>query len=307
MTQDLTQYFSWTKEKLRDELVNNGMSRDEAENIRNKQDLVTALGETLNQAGPSYFDSLERERVIKLEYDDENHSTEVPIPQYGSVQWQDYILSMLQPDEFGQDAKGNSHPKACGLRRVANLVLGPIIESGPISVVAPNNETHQATVTYEIKFLWLVGFNGKAGWFTENEIREAGNSIRVFREVADASILNTPKEYAKHASATASTRAEGRALRKALCLNVVTAEEMQSTTEEEIEEDSLVLIQPSQKRGLENIASTCSIDLEKATQEFYAKELSALTKIEARDMLQKFNVFRNKLDTIPVSIKKEEK
>jgi len=48
-------------------------------------------------------------------------------------------------------------------------------------------------------------------------------------DIADCNFVNTPEEYAKHASATASSRAESRVYRKALRLRkVISAEEANS-------------------------------------------------------------------------------
>jgi hypothetical protein len=60
------------------------------------------------------------------------------------------------------------------------------------------------------------------------------SGISVVLDVADVCELNTSKDYAMYASATAATRAEGRALRKALQLKrVIAAEEVGLTNNDD--------------------------------------------------------------------------
>jgi hypothetical protein len=127
-------------------------------------------------------------------------------PKYGSKEWSDYVMSQFTSDEL---IDGN--PKCAGLRRVAEELLGDIIESGP-SEVYPATETNgpgRATVVFRVVFDWMN--NG---------------SYRSYSEVADVWDGNTDDPYSHHPAATASTRAEARALRKALKVNCVAAEEM---------------------------------------------------------------------------------
>src|SRR5690606_27810229 len=95
----------------------------------------------------------------------------------------------------------DGNPNCAALRRVSELVLGDIVSSGPSQVFPATdpNGPGRATVVFEVIFDW-----GNTGNF------------RTFKEVADCWHGNTDDLFCAHPVATASTRAEGRVLRKAL-------------------------------------------------------------------------------------------
>ena len=125
--------------------------------------------------------------------------TEGPSPT--SPDWNDYVLSLFDESELY-----DGRPLCAGLRRVAELVMGRIVSSRPTQVFAPQSgdEIGRATVIWEIVF-------------------EDGS---LFSDVADCWEGNTDDAFCVFNTATAATRAEGRALRKALRLKTVAAEEM---------------------------------------------------------------------------------
>ena len=125
--------------------------------------------------------------------------TEGPDPT--SPDWNDYVLSLFDESELY-----DGRPLCAGLRRVAELVMGRIVSSRPTQVFAPQSgdEIGRATVIWEIVF-------------------EDGS---LFSDVADCWEGNTDDAFCVFNTATAATRAEGRALRKALRLKTVAAEEM---------------------------------------------------------------------------------
>lgn len=127
------------------------------------------------------------------------------MPNYGSKDWDAYVMSQFTEDEL---IDGN--PKCSGLRRVSRLLLGDILSSGPILVEAAKDVDGpgRATVVYQVTFLWSDG------------------SQRIFSDVADVWHGNTDDLFAAYPAATASTRAEARALRKALAISAVSAEEI---------------------------------------------------------------------------------
>lgn len=127
-------------------------------------------------------------------------------PSFSSPEWNDYVMSHFRSDEL---IDGN--PITAGLRRVAELLLGDVIESGPVQVFPSEdgNGPGRATVVYRVVFDWMHT-----------------GMTRAFSEVADVWHGNTDDLFCAHPVATASTRAEGRALRKALKIRVVAAEEL---------------------------------------------------------------------------------
>ncbi len=127
-------------------------------------------------------------------------------PVYGSQEWHDYIMEKFEKREL---IDGN--PTCAGLRRVAEDVLGSIIVSRPSQVFpsTDNNGPGRATVVFEVVFDWM----------------DSGQ-MRTFSDVADVWHGNTDDLFCAHPVATASTRAEGRALRKALKIRCLSAEEL---------------------------------------------------------------------------------
>ena len=145
------------------------------------------------------------------------------LPQYSSPEWSDYVMSKFQEHEL-VEFNGLKCPTVGGLRRVAELVIGECMFSGPIAIdVQHPNQVYSltsATVTYEVKFAvnMKIGFVG-----------------RTYRAVGGANQNNVDGEYALYAEAMAETRAEARALRKVLGLrsNIVSVEEL---TQKKIED-----------------------------------------------------------------------
>ena len=135
---------------------------------------------------------------------DELHDSDTP--SFSSPEWSDYVMSHFRSDELI-----DGHPITAGLRRVAELLLGDVIESGPVQVFPSEdgNSPGRATVVYRVVIDWMNT-----------------GMTRIFSEVADVWHGNTDDLFCAHPVATASTRAEGRALRKALKIRVVAAEEL---------------------------------------------------------------------------------
>ncbi len=118
------------------------------------------------------------------------------------IEWNDYVMG-----HFSEKELFDGRPLCAGLRRVAELLLGKIVSSKPTQVFPPSNtgeEIGRATGVWEVIF----------------------EDMSVFSDVADAWEGNTDDTFCVFNTATAATRAEGRALRKALRLKTVAAEEM---------------------------------------------------------------------------------
>ena len=115
-------------------------------------------------------------------------------------EWNDYVLGHFEKNEMFEKM-----PLCNGLRRVAELLMGRIVFSGPTQVFPPQggNEIGRSTVVWRIEF-------------------EDGSA---FSDVADSWEGNTDDMFCAFSTATAA-RAEGRALRKALRIRVVAAEEV---------------------------------------------------------------------------------
>jgi len=202
-------------------------------------------------------DSALLETVADLE-PDEQEEEKAPVqeaPTMTDPAWSDYVLSKFQPDEV--DNEGN--PFVAGLRRVARLLLGPIIESTCQVITAPHvlvdevsgGKLSVATVVYKLKFLWC----------RPEDLAEGQGAIKVkFSDVADVFYGNTELEFARYPCSTAATRAEARCLRKALQLQrVIAAEEK---TKVPLEESGVNgVIAPSQVQFIVALCKRCDISV----------------------------------------------
>ena len=146
------------------------------------------------------------ESTIDADEETGKEEPEMTMPAYGSKEWNDYIM-----EKFEQHELFDGNPTCAGLRRVAEEVLGSIVSSRPTQVWPSTdaNGPGRATVIFEIVINWM----------------DSGE-LRSYAEVSDCWHGNTDDLFCAHPAATASTRAEGRALRKALKIRCLAAEEL---------------------------------------------------------------------------------
>jgi|TARA_Y100000592_G_scaffold18705_3_gene28615 hypothetical protein len=211
-------------------------------------------------------------------------------PMPTDPKWNDYVLSLFEENELF-----DKMPLTNGLRRVAELLMGRIVFSGPSQVFPPQsgNEIGRSTVIWKIQF-------------------EDGST---FCDVADSWEGNTDDMFCVYSTATAATRAEGRALRKALRLRVVAAEEVTKKDTAKIAQDI------SKKKGLDVSSSEydssgtmtgpqanfidgkskqLNVDAQKVLKEVAnVVNISKTTKKQASDVIEKLNEYQQKKDTIP--------
>lgn len=182
--------------------------------------------ETFNQGTSS--DTVMLEDLIEKENKyPEGEVSQEEVPLLTDINWPDYVM-----EQFDESELDRGYPKVNGLRRVTELLMGEIIESFPevIQCPCPENE-RRATVVYHVRIRTPKG-------------------VRYFADGADAydgNMTNPNKEgnqvFTKFPTAIAVTRAEARALRKCLKLNVVAAEELiPGTTEERITNQQLNVV-----------------------------------------------------------------
>ena len=177
------------------ELVEAIMAKDE--------DFVTMQVENPDDMFDELFDNTEEEAkevVVEESVGEEGR------PSMFSDEWNDFVMAHFHRNEL---IDGN--PICAGLRRVAEFLLGDIVESGPEQVfpAMDGSSPDRATVVFKVVFNWMNS-----------------GQHRVYKEVADVWHGNTDDLFCAHPVATASTRAEGRALRKALKLRCLAAEEL---------------------------------------------------------------------------------
>lgn len=212
-------------------------------------------------------------------------------PSMLSPEWHDYAMALFEDSEMI-----DGHPLVAGLRRVAELVLGTIVFSGPTQVFPVQREDHhgRATVVFTVRF---------------------ANGVE-YSEVADSWEGNTDDMFCAFAVAIASTRAEARALRKALKIKGVAAEELTKKDTAKIVRD--ISTQKASSDGDYNDQSRMS-DAQSNFIDIKCKQLNIngskmfkdlfsvdshkkVTKRVASEIIDRLNEFQRDKSTIPANI-----
>ena len=232
----------------------------------------------------------------ELEIKEDEQEGEVT-PSVTSEDWHEYVMSQFKPNEL---IDGN--PITAGLRRVVEVVLGEVIETGPVEVFPATdpNGPGRATVIYRVVL----------------EEYESGRT-KSYSDTADVWHGNTDDLFCAHPVATACTRAEGRALRKALKLRVLAAEDLakkdivgivqqsvnQQPTDGEWNPDEKV--SPQQINFIDNKCSQLDIDVMKFVNSGSTSypSINNVTKDTAKNMIVELNKYQNQTTNIPPEVK----
>lgn len=215
---------------------------------------------------------------------EEKVEAEDTTPMYGSYEWHDHVMGHFHKDEL---MDGN--PSVDGMRRVCEVLVGEIIESQTNVVGTPNEgNQYRASVVVSI-------------------VLDDGNNIKRFDGAADAFSGNAEPDFARHAVALAETRAEGRALKRALRLRkVVSAEEIVDSSKIEMPSSSPNKIVDSQYNFIDILCKPekNNIDVEKFVRgEHNVNNIKELGYDDASALCNKLSVYKNSPDTIPEDIK----
>jgi hypothetical protein len=172
------------------------------------------------------------------------------IPKTTDLEWTDYVLSLLSEDE-----KISGNPTTDGLRRIFEIALNCRVVVSSSKVVQspdPNNEK-RATVVHSVVYLLNDA----------SPDRPEFNTVSV-DGAADVYWGNCDKVYRNHPVAVAETRAEGRALRRALKLRkVVAAEELAKEIEDNPDNSSVSKISNNQINFIDVMAQRLNINVVK--------------------------------------------
>lgn len=175
-------------------------------------------------------------------------------PRMTSPEWPAWVMKHFAEDELDKDG----HPLVTGLRRVSRLLLGPVLESSALPFQAPQyvpglekvGVLQPTTVGYRVRILMC----------RTEDVNLPAYEV-TFQDVADVYFGNTDEEFARHASASASTKAEARCLRKALQLKGVAAEEKTVVPAFEAAQDGK--IQPNQVNFITQLCRRNDINVTK--------------------------------------------
>lgn len=182
---------------------------------------------------------------------------EKKIPKTNDIEWTDYVLNLLSEDE-----KINGNPTTDGLRRVFEIALNCTILESTSNVVqspSPDNEK-RATVVHSLRFI------------INDLTQSAETKNRVVSGAADVYWGNCDKVYRNHPVAVAETRAEGRALRRALKLRkVVAAEEIAKDIEDNPDHDTVTKITNNQLNFIDVLSKRLNVDCLKLIKQLAPK------------------------------------
>lgn len=175
-------------------------------------------------------------------------------PNIHDIAWTDYVLGLLSEDE-----KIAGNPTTDGLRRVFESVMNCRVIGSTSRVIQspdPNNEK-RATVVHKITFCLNLGTPDSNPLYT---IEVDGS--------ADVYWGNCDKIYRNHPVAVAETRAEGRALRRALRLRkVVAAEEISKDIEDHPDSENVNKISNNQLNFIDVLSKRLDINVNKMLEQ----------------------------------------
>lgn len=224
------------------------------------------------------------ETVVETQKEQQN-------PTIYDLDWTDYVLSLLSDDE-----KIGGNPTTDGLRRIFEIALNCKLISSTSSVVqspSPDNEK-RATVVHSLAYVLNTG----------DSLPQNLNTVHVDGS-ADVFWGNCDKIYRNYPVAVAETRAEGRALRRALRLRkVVAAEEMAKEIEDHPDGDSVNKVSNQQINFIDVLTQRLNINVIKLLeqQNMSLKNVYDLTHENAVHIIRLLSQYQQKIDTIPSDI-----
>lgn len=205
--------------------------------------------------------------------------------------WTDHVLSLLSDDE-----KISGNPTTDGLRRIFEIALNCRIISSTSQVVQtpdPSNEK-RATVCHSITYR-----------LDPHQPDTEGFNIITVDGSADVYWGNCDKIFRNHPVAVAETRAEGRALRRALRLKkVVAAEELAESIEDNVDGLTSTKISSNQINFIDVIAQRLNINVIKLleTLDITYDTIYNIKHENAVIAVQKLNFYQQNMADIPDSL-----
>lgn len=168
------------------------------------------------------------------------------VPNQNSIEWNDYVLGLLNDDE-----KIDGNPTTDGLRRIFEIALNCTVimsESTVVQCPSPENEK-RATVSHTLSYV------------LNDDTIPPEFKVKTVGGAADVYWGNCDKIYRNHPVAVAETRAEGRALRRALKLRkVVAAEELANNIDDSIDGMSVNKISNNQINFIDAMSKRLNIN-----------------------------------------------
>lgn len=254
-----------------------------------KNDLIKDFGLTEEELEGKTVEELDviYNRLHLLKTPPEEESIEQP-PNYFDSNWHEYVMKHFMPEELDK----NGYPKVDGLRRVAELLLGEIIESFPIQ---SSSSTDFAAVNWRLTISWRQGLDAYIDVSQPEPFPR-----RTFGAFADASPANCKPPFSTFLGSMADVRAEAKALRRALRLRTIASEEAQlgevSTFEERVSDGNYKSESPitgTQETQIKVMCERLKINHDKLAQLKFSKVLSGLTREQAANVIVTLNKYQS--------------
>lgn len=207
---------------------------------------------------------------------------------YHDLEWNDHVLDLLNDDE-----KIEGNPTTDGLRRIFEMAMEcEIISSLSEVVQSPTIDNEKrATVVHNLSFT-----------LNSDKVKR----IRTISGSADVYWGNCDKIYRNHPVAVAETRAEGRALRRALRLRkVVTADEISKEIDDNPDGNSISKISSNQINFIDVLAKRLDINMEKLLESngHTDKNIYNIEHSVAVDIIKNLSSYQQNVSNIPENFK----
>lgn len=184
------------------------------------------------------------------------------------------IMGLFLPEELEDGA-----PKVNGLRRVANVVIGNVVNQDvdikPVTININDRIVSGVSAVFKITFCCNNTNFGRIGEYIS------------FSDAADCiPAYNSTDMYGRFVTAMAATRAEARVYRKALRLNVVAAEEKDDEVKAIVESENAVVdnsITIAQTKALQIACKNKGLDLEKDILAVSSRNISSIEELTSDD------------------------
>jgi hypothetical protein len=262
--------------QLKEKLVEAGQESDVLDNL-SKKELEELYQKSINENNNVEDEAILTDDKIILEKPEENNSNVAPEPT--DKNWTQYVLGKFDVDEM----EGES-PRLEGLRRVAELLIGEIVEEGCELVSSPclDNENRACARA------WVV-------------FKTPYSGLKRFEALADACPGNCNPDFAIYPVAMADTRAKGRCFRSALKLKRIIAaeescvqinpEESQNTTARTGQITAIRLLVDQLNISISSLLDDMEINYKKHPNG--APDLVSLTYSEALIVVKRLNEIRS--------------
>lgn len=207
------------------------------------------------------------------------------------LEWTDFVLQQLSDDE-----KIHGNPTTDGLRRIFEKVMNCTViqsESDLVQAPEPSNDK-RASVVHTLT------------WYDLNIGADENCKTKTVSGAADVYWGNCDKIYRNHPVAVAETRAEGRALRRALRLRkVVAAEEIAENIEDDIGVDNVNKITNNQINFIDVLAKRLDVNVLELIKTLNINEtnIKNILHHDALSIIRELSSYQQKIDDIQSNVK----